>query len=120
MIHSLAPHWLRPALRRSRLVPALLLAAGCLAPGSIRCFAADAMQGKSIAQRWCAGCHLVQSGQKGAVTDQAPPFAALAARPDFSADNLAVLLLKPHRNMPQLALSRPEISDLADYILTLK
>jgi mono/diheme cytochrome c family protein len=119
MTHSFAPHWLRAALSQSRLVPGLLLA-GYLALGTTSSFAADAVQGRIIALRWCAGCHLVQSGQKSPVTDQAPPFASLATRPDFTADKLALLLLKPHRNMQQLALSRPEIADVAAYILTLK
>jgi mono/diheme cytochrome c family protein len=118
MTHSFAPHGLRAALSQSRLVPGLLLA-GYLALG-ITSSSADAVQGRIIAQRWCAGCHLVQSGQKSPVTDQAPPFASLATRPDFNADKLALLLLKPHRNMQQLALSRPEIADVAAYILTLK
>jgi hypothetical protein len=29
-------------------------------------------------------------------------------------------LLAPHPNMPKLALSRSEVADLAEYILTLK
>jgi mono/diheme cytochrome c family protein len=82
--------------------------------------AADAIQGKAIAERWCASCHLVENAQKSAPTDQAPPFTSLAARPDFSAARLALLLLEPHPNMPKLALSRSEIADLADYIQTLK
>jgi len=83
-------------------------------------FAADAKQGKVIAERWCSGCHVVEHEQKTAPSDQAPPFASLAARPDFTADRLALLLLAPHPNMPKLALSRFEVADLAEYILTLK
>jgi mono/diheme cytochrome c family protein len=79
-------------------------------------FTADAEQGKVIAERWCSGCHLVQPGQKTAATDQAPPFAMIANAPDFGAGKLALLLLKPHPNMPKLSLSRPEAADLAEYI----
>jgi mono/diheme cytochrome c family protein len=100
--------------------PRFLLVAGCLLVAQGPAFAADARQGKVIAERWCAGCHVVEHEQKSAPTDQAPPFASLAARPDFNADRLALLLLAPHPNMPKLALSRFEIADLADYILTLK
>jgi CoA binding domain len=39
---------------------------------------------------------------------------------DFGASKLAILLLEPHPNMPKLALSRAEVADLAEYILTLK
>jgi len=83
-------------------------------------FAADADQGKAIAERWCTGCHIVESEQKSPVTDQAPPFASIARTPDFGANKLALLLLQPHPNMPKLALSRAEVANLADYIATLK
>lgn len=82
--------------------------------------AADATQGKAIAERWCMGCHLVEPAQKTATTDKAPPFASLAKMPDFGAAKLALLLLAPHPNMPKLSLSRSEIADLAEYVQTLK
>ena len=94
------------------------LVAFFLAQGSA--FAADAKQGEAIAERWCSGCHVVEHEQKTAPSDQAPPFASLAAGPDLTADRLALLLLAPHPNMPKLALSRFEVADLAEYILTLK
>ncbi|MDA9408172.1 c-type cytochrome [Bradyrhizobium sp. CCBAU 45384] len=81
--------------------------------------AADAVHGKDIATRWCTSCHLVESGQTNA-TDQAPPFAYLAKTPDFDQNRLAFLLLMPHPNMPNLSLNRTEISDLAEYIRSLK
>jgi mono/diheme cytochrome c family protein len=83
-------------------------------------FAADAYQGKDIAQRWCAGCHVVERDQKGPAIDQAPPFASVGRTPGFDDNKLAILLLKPHPNMPKLALSREEVANLTAYILTLK
>ena len=83
-------------------------------------FAADAYQGKDVAERWCAGCHVVERDQKSPAIDQAPPFASVGRTPGFDANKLAILLLKPHPNMPKLALSRDEVANLADYILTLK
>jgi mono/diheme cytochrome c family protein len=80
---------------------------------------ADAANGKVLATRWCSECHLVQQDQKLA-TDKAPPFASLAKVPDFNANRLALLLLKPHPNMPSLSLSRAEIADIAEYMSTLK
>jgi len=103
-----------------RVLPRFLLVAGCALLAQGAAIAADAGQGKTIAERWCSGCHLVEHEQKSAPTDQAPTFASLAARPDFGADKLALLLLAPHPNMPKLALSRFETADLAEYILTLK
>ena len=83
-------------------------------------FAADASQGKTIAERWCSSCHLVGPTQRKAPIDEAPPFASIALRPDFDEGRLALLLLSPHPNMPKLALSRFEIADLAAYMRTLK
>jgi mono/diheme cytochrome c family protein len=103
-----------------RLLPRFLLVTGCLFLAERPTLAADVNQGKDIAKRWCAGCHLVEHEQKSAPTDQAPPFASIATKTDFGASKLALLLLEPHPNMPKLELSRSEIADLAEYILTLK
>lgn len=81
--------------------------------------AADPINGKDIAKRWCASCHLIESGQTNA-TDQAPPFSYLAKTPDFDQNKLALLLLMPHPNMPKLSPNRAEVSDLAEYIRSLK
>jgi mono/diheme cytochrome c family protein len=86
---------------------------------STPCLAADADQGKPIAKRWCATCHLVERDQANA-TDKAPTFVSVARMPDFNQNKLAFLLLLPHPNMPSLSLSRSEVADLADYIATLK
>ena len=80
---------------------------------------ADSQHGKDIAKRWCANCHVVESGQTNAI-DHAPPFSQIARTPDFDESKLAFLLLRPHPNMPSLALDRTEVSDLADYIRSLK
>ncbi len=101
-----------------------LLLIGCstlvAAVGPSVSFAADAYQGKDIAERWCTGCHVVEREQKSPAIDQAPPFASIARTPGFGADRLAILLLEPHPNMPKLSLSRAEVANLAEYILTLK
>jgi mono/diheme cytochrome c family protein len=107
----------------AKLLRAALLAGCCTLTavvGPSTSLAADAYQGKDIAERWCTGCHVVENEQKPPATDQAPPFASVARTPDFDANKLAMLLLKPHPNMPKLSLSRAEVANLADYILTLK
>jgi mono/diheme cytochrome c family protein len=88
--------------------------------GPTASFAADTDNGKALASRWCADCHVMQQRDQRRATDQAPPFASLARLPDFNANKLAYLLLKPHPNMPSISLSRAEIADLADYMATLK
>jgi mono/diheme cytochrome c family protein len=99
-----------------RTPPRLALLAFYLVLGLRPTWGADAEQGKIIAERWCSGCHVVQHEQKTAATDQAPPFTEIGRRPDFDAGKLALMLLKPHPNMPKLELSRSEVADLADYI----
>ena len=63
----------------------LLLAGGTFGnPIGSSASAADANNGKALAERWCSNCHVVNEGQKSA-TDQAPPFASIARMPDFGA-----------------------------------
>jgi len=82
-----------------------------------RAFAADARKGEILAQRWCSTCHVVSSGQQQG-TAQAPPFSAIASRPDFNETTIAYFLLTPHPRMPDMNLSRSEAADLAAYIKT--
>jgi mono/diheme cytochrome c family protein len=78
-------------------------------------FAADADHGSTLAQRWCASCHVVSSAQRVEI-DHSPSFASIAQRGDFSAEKLAFFLLEPHPKMPNMSLSRKEADDLAAYI----
>ena len=87
---------------------------------TIPAFAADADNGKRLAHRWCAACHVVSATQHSATTDQAPPFATIAKIPGFNAAQVALFLLAPHPKMPDMELSRTEAGDLAAYIATLK
>ena len=80
--------------------------------------AADAQHGTELAKRWCAACHLVESGQKQASAD-GPSFAAIATKLDFTPEKVAFFLLDPHPKMPNFPLSRNEAADLAAYIGTL-
>jgi cytochrome c553 len=86
-----------------------------LACASEATFAADANHGSTLAQRWCASCHVVSSAQRVEI-DHSPSFASIAERPDFNAEKLAFFLLEPHPKMPDMALSRDEASDLSAYI----
>lgn len=78
-------------------------------------FAADAVQGSTLARRWCASCHVVSSTQRVEI-DHSPSFASIAQRTDLSAEKLAFFLLEPHPKMPNMSLSRKEADDLAAYI----
>jgi mono/diheme cytochrome c family protein len=94
----------------------LLAAASLVSIAGAR--AADVGRGKALAERWCAGCHVVSADQQRASAD-VPPFSTIAQRPDFSPHRLAFFLLDPHPKMPNLALSRNEAEDLAAYIASL-
>ena len=81
---------------------------------------ADPSNGERLAHRWCEACHVVTPTQRQPATDQAPPFATIAAKPDFDATKIALFLLEPHPKMPDMGLSRTDAADLAAYMATLK
>jgi mono/diheme cytochrome c family protein len=78
--------------------------------------AADADNGKRLAQRWCQACHVVTPSGSRASTDAAPPFATIAAQPGFDVAKITLFLLDPHAKMPNMSLTRMEAGDLAAYI----
>jgi mono/diheme cytochrome c family protein len=77
--------------------------------------AADVAEGRTIAERWCASCHLVSSEQERAM-DGVPGFEAIAARGDLTGETLEAFLMDPHPVMPDMALTREEVEDLTAYI----
>ena len=81
--------------------------------------AADKNHGAELAKRWCASCHLVDSGQTQASAD-VPPFATIARMSDFTPEKVAFFLLDPHPKMPNFPLSRNEAADIAAYIGSLR
>jgi mono/diheme cytochrome c family protein len=98
------------------------LAIGAAAFGALAidvAFAADAANGKRLAERWCEACHVVTASQSQASAD-APPFAEIARRPNFNETGLVTFLLDPHAKMPNMSLSRIEAGDIVAYIATLK
>ena len=80
--------------------------------------AADPENGERLARSWCARCHIVAPDQQRASAD-VPPFATIARMPGFSVEKLAFFLLEPHPKMPNMALTRREASDIAEYIAKL-
>jgi mono/diheme cytochrome c family protein len=78
--------------------------------------AADADNGKRLATRWCAACHVVAADQKRANAD-APSFADVARR--YDAQKLTRFLGNPYPRMPDMQLTHSEIGDLVAYIRSL-
>jgi len=101
----------------TRFFAALLSFTVLAAPASA--WAADAANGKRLAERWCVTCHIVSNQQKSGTT-QAPPFSEIAKRPHIDAPMVAFFLMNPHPRMPDMNLSRTEAADLAAYIVSLK
>jgi mono/diheme cytochrome c family protein len=78
--------------------------------------AADANEGKRLAETRCVPCHVL-TGQRRQVSD-APPFDIIAAKFNVAPEILAFLLLHPHPRMNE-PLTRREAEDIAAYITSL-
>jgi mono/diheme cytochrome c family protein len=96
-------------LRFCLMLPAILVASGALA--------ADADNGKRLAEMRCVTCHIVSPSERRVVTD-APPFEAIARKFASNPDTLAFSIMDPHPRM-NVALTRREAQDVAAYINTL-
>jgi len=80
----------------------------------------DPANGRALAQRDCAGCHLVSDRQNGPAADGVPSFAAIARMPSTTELSLRAFMRTPHPPMPDLALSRQDMDDVVSYILSLR
>ena len=91
------------------LLPAMLAASGALA--------ADADNGKRLAETRCVTCHIVSPSERRDVTE-APPFETIARKFASNPDTLAFSIVDPHPRM-NVTLTRREAQDIAAYINTL-
>ena len=96
-------------LRFCSLLPAIVAASGALA--------ADADNGRRLAETRCVTCHIVSPSERRVVTD-APPFEAIARTFASNPDTLAFSMMNPHPRM-NVTLTRREAQDVAAYINTL-
>jgi mono/diheme cytochrome c family protein len=92
----------------------------CIALAPSLAAAQDAQQGREIALRWCASCHVVERAATVAPADGLPTFPAIAAKPGLSADQLRAAMNPQHSRMPDFALSRRQQDDLIAYIYSLR
>ena len=79
--------------------------------------AADADNGRMLAQRHCAACHAIAPGARNEVAD-APPFDVIGRKHGFSAEELALAMLTPHPKM-NFVPARRDVADLAAFIASL-
>jgi mono/diheme cytochrome c family protein len=105
-----------------RLAKWVATAVLCLFADAATCQAqpADAQHGQALAVRLCAQCHSVDGGSPSARLADVPSFAAIAARPGVSAEQLAGRIIVPHPEMPGVQLTTRELRDIVSYILSLK
>jgi mono/diheme cytochrome c family protein len=79
----------------------------------------DVRRGAALALQTCVACHGVRKGEDS-INPLAPPFAAIAAVRGVSAMALNVMMLTPHRAMPNIVLDPQERADVIAYILSLR
>jgi mono/diheme cytochrome c family protein len=93
-----------------------LLVAILLMPGTGR--AADSAEGRDVAERWCASCHVIAPGE--ASDKQAPSFESIVNEHGRDSEWISTWLSTPHKVMPDLALTREEIDALVAYFDSLR
>ena len=93
-------------LRFCLQLPGILLVSAALA--------ADADNGKRLAQARCVPYHAIEPDQRRQVAD-APPFEVIARKFRDNPETLAFALLDPHPRM-NVTLTRREAQDIAAYI----
>src|SRR5215510_3012091 len=92
----------------------ILLVAALAAQSAI---AADAENGKRLAQQYCSTCHIVEAGSRRELANS-PPFETIAQKFSNAPELIAFAILSPHPRM-NLAPSRHDAQDIAAYIATL-
>lgn len=80
--------------------------------------AADANNGKRLAQMHCAACHIVAPHTRNEVADS-PPFEVIGRKYGFEAGVIAHVIAGPHPKM-NFAPRPADAADIAAYIATLK
>lgn len=103
-------------MTRYRILGSAALALALLVPALAR---ADAANGARLAERWCSSCHMI-GYTPPAQTQVGPPSFPAIAKGGLTAAQLRTFLTKPHGAMPDLSLTRAEISDLVAYIESLR
>lgn len=84
----------------------------------------SAQEGKRFALGKCDACHVVASDQlyRPLLSHYAPSFYDVANRPNTTAQSLQAFLAHPHsyENMPYPNLTPAQVTDIINYILTLR
>jgi mono/diheme cytochrome c family protein len=79
----------------------------------------DPEHGRELAQRLCSNCHLVTSEQEQVNVD-VPTFREIANMPDQTEGSIMAKIVIPKHPMPVIPITKPELNDLAAYIMSLR
>ncbi|HUU24524.1 MAG TPA: cytochrome c [Methyloceanibacter sp.] len=96
----------------------LLAGAGTSVAGPVTS-APDPEHGKELATRLCSNCHLVSNAQEQAVAD-VPTFHEIANMQEQTEGSIMAKIIIPKHPMPVIPITKPELKDLAAYIMTLR
>jgi mono/diheme cytochrome c family protein len=113
MRHSLAS----PGSLACRLAAALGLAILAVPLAAKAQDVGDPVNGRKLAQAWCANCHAFPGSTQATVTG-APSFTAIAANKAMTPLALRAFLQTSHDRMPDLHLSNDEMDDLVAFVLS--
>jgi mono/diheme cytochrome c family protein len=80
----------------------------------------DPATGKALAERLCTNCHLIGTAEQNHANPDVPSFPEIANLPEQTAGAVEARIMLPKHPMPQIPLTKSELSDLAAYILSLR
>jgi hypothetical protein len=110
-----------------KTISVLMIALAVLGSSALAQERSDAQQGKRLALRICANCHLVAPDARQPILQPpAPSFESIAQRSTTTADYVRRFLTTRHRDlsdlqgMPNLELSDYQIEPLTAYLLSLR
>ena len=83
---------------------------------ALAAMAADADNGRRLAQQHCSPCYLVETNQRRELADS-PPFETITQKYGNAPEAIAFTILAPHPRI-NVTLSRREAQDVAAYIAT--
>ena len=97
-----------------------ILLGALLATLPIGAIAQNVDNGRAVAERLCAKCHVVSTGATSGQANGLPTFPGLAARADMTAAKLKAAMSPQHSRMPDFQIGTRDQDDLVAYILSLK
>lgn len=116
---SRARIWRRPLIEALLAYFAAIFLA--LLSSTSTAMAQDRSNGELIANTQCSRCHVIigtspKEGRSGSI----PSFSEVANMPSTTQTSLREFLSMPHARMPNYRLTRQDVLDITDYILSLK